>query len=190
LRKFGEDVYSAQNVSGVFDFFPCYWGIEQYDTLYHIDVKRNILLPFFTMKYNFELTKDKNVNKPHFVHLNKNLVLAFVVTLTSEGLWSFYEIIAIDLKNKTSSWVNVKNDYMGNVDVLKHIFYEKFHKGYYAFTIQPEDLMEDIEKRLAERTCTEADREILKVTLSKLKEGTNNVLFIGKLKDEITTKLW
>ena len=31
---------------------------------------------------------------------------------------------------------------------------------------------------------------ILKQTLSKLKEGTNSVLFIGKLKEDITTKLW
>jgi len=51
-------------------------------------------------------------------------------------------------------------------------------------------LMEDIENRLAERNCTEEDREILKKTLSKLKEGTNNLVFIGKLKEEIDTRLW
>jgi len=50
--------------------------------------------------------------------------------------------------------------------------------------------MEDIENRLAERSCTEQDRQILNQTLSTLKENANNVVFIGKLKSEVKSKLW
>ena len=100
--------------------------------------------------------------------------------------------IFTDLKNKTSSRVRILNDYLGNMNAVqpRSVHLTHFHNGYFVFNVQLEDLMEDIEKRLAERSCTEKDREILNKTLSKLKEGTNNVVFFGKLKDDITTKLW
>ena len=50
--------------------------------------------------------------------------------------------------------------------------------------------MENIEKRLNQKGLTEKDKQILNKTLSELSENTNNVVFIGKLKDDIKTKLW
>jgi hypothetical protein len=79
---------------------------------------------------------------------------------------------------------------MDALPISEEGFSDSFRKGYYVVCYQPEDLMMDIEKRLAERTCTEKDKEVLKKTLSTLKEGTNNVVFIGKIRDEIKGKLW
>jgi hypothetical protein len=59
-----------------------------------------------------------------------------------------------------------------------------------VYNTQPEQLMEKIERRLSESSCTEKDKQILLKTLSTLKEGANNVVFIGKLKNEVKTKLW
>ena len=186
MRKQGGNIESAQNVQGVFDIVPNYYITDQYDTLYHIDVKRNKILPFFTMEYKFTNARDK----PIFFQLNKDLMMTTLKETTPAGYYVEKDLIAIDLKNKTSSRVKIVNDYLGNMDALDIGYHRKFHKGYYVFSIQPEDLMEDIEKRLTERSCTEEDREILKKTLSKLKEGTNNVVFFGKLKEEINAKLW
>ena len=102
--------------------------------------------------------------------------------------WMSGNLHATDLKDKTSSNINVVNDYYGNMPAPMSIVH--LRDGYWVHNIQPEQLMDDIEKRLAESNCTENDRQILKKTLATLKEGANNVVFIGKLKQEIKTKLW
>ena len=186
LRNIGIEILSQQNVSGVFDFVPFYFETAQYDTLYHINVKKNQIVPFYAMQY--KLTQPRE--KPIFFQLNKNLMMTTLIKQNPAGHSDEIDLIAIDLKSKTSRRVKILNDYLGSMNALPVAYYRRFHKGYYVLCHQPEDLMEDIEARLAERTCTEADREVLKKTLSKLKEGTNNVALIGKLKDEIATKLW
>jgi len=50
--------------------------------------------------------------------------------------------------------------------------------------------MEDIEDRLAERGLSDDDRQVLSRVLSTLEEDTNNVVFIGKLKSEVRSRLW
>ena len=184
LRNWHENIFSAQNVKGVFDFFPNYWDTEQYDTLYHIDVERNKFLPFFAMEYKLTKANDK----PIFFQLTKNLMMTILIETTSAGPYVVTDLIATDLISKTSARVKMLNDYLGNIDGLPYSHNRSFNKGYYARSFQPEELIEDIEKRLTESSCTENDREILQKTLSTLKEGTNNVVFIGKIRDEI--KLW
>jgi len=184
-RTNGENIFSLQNVQGVFDFFPDYFQQEQYDTLYHIDLKMNRLFPFFTVEYNFIKARDK----PIIFQLNKNLMMTILKETTPAGYYVERDVIATDLRNKTSSRVKVINDYLGNMDVSNAI-QRSFRKGYLVRCIQPEDLMEDIEKRLTESNCTENDRKILQKTLSTLKENENNVVFIGKLKSEVKSKLW
>ena len=112
--------------------------------------------------------------------LNKDLVLT---TITRRGL------VATDMKNKKSSWVRIKNDYFGNLNVQIDIE-SSFRNGYFVYNIQPEQLMDDIEQYLTESDCTEKDRQILQKTLSTLKEDTNNVVFIGKLKNEVGKNLF
>ncbi|MDR2146119.1 MAG: hypothetical protein LBE91_06655 [Tannerella sp.] len=70
---------------------------------------------------------------------------------------------------------------------MKIIF---LYNGYFVQNIQPEDLMEEIEKRLSESSCTDKDRQVLRKTLSLLKQDDNNVVFIGKLKSEVQTMLF
>ena len=140
---------------------------ELNDTLYRIDVKNNTIAPFFAISYNSSEKLYKG-----FCKLNQDLVMTF----TEQG------IVATDLKHKTASWVKVVNDYYGNLDVKVSLV--SFYNGYFVQNIQPEQLMDDIEQRLTEQTCTEKDRQILQKTLSSLKENTNNVVFIGKLKKD------
>ena len=179
-----------RNVPDVFDWFPNYQSEEhiQCDTIYHIDIKRNKLIPFFTVEAN-NLANENF--KPFCYQVNKNLILInlFKFKGPREEPKDYY--IAADLKSKISTRFNkVANDYLGNMIISRDDFHLKITNGYYTTSIQPEDLMEDIEKRLKESSCTQKDREILKKTLSTLKEGTNNVVFIGKIKDEIKTNLW
>ena len=158
-------LYNSKNMSGIFDI-----AHVSYDTLYYIDLSNNLLKPVFVMSDN---SSEERTIKLHY-QLNEDLVISIV---HNKGL------IISDLKNKRSSWVKVKNDYFGNLNIQISFSQIHFFNGYYVQNIQPEQLMENIEQRLTESSCTEKDRQILQKTYSTLKEAKNNVVFIGKLKN-------
>ena len=169
VQNFDGEIFNTRNVPMIFDFLH-----TSSDTLYHFDSKGNMIIPFFTMTFN-------SSEKPwkQYYQLNKDLLLTNVF---GKGL------VATDLKNKTSSWIKVANDYYGNMPMPAGIV--QFRNCYFVHNIQPEELMSEIEKRLAVSSCTEKDKQILKKTLLTLKENDNNVVFIGKLKSEVKTKLF
>ena len=186
LRQNGSDILSSRNTQGVFDFVPDYYTTSQYDTLYNVDVKTGEIIPVFTMDFYLTIARDK----PIFFQLNKSLFMSTLKKTQPAGYYVETDLIATDLNSKTSARVMIVNDYFGNMDALPNSFHKRFKNGYYVYHIQPEDLIENIEKRLSERNITETDRDVLTNKLSTLKEGTNNVVFIGKIRDEIETKLW
>lgn len=171
VRNFDGEIFNTRNAQGIFDINHL---ISQ-DTLYHFDVKNNRILPAFSMSY---FTTDEKIWR-QYIQINKDLVLTLVA---GKGL------VATDLKNKTSSWIKVTNDFLGNMPAPFGVVTAR--NGYWVLNIQPEDLMEDIKDCLAKSGLSDFDRQALNRTLSSLKEGTNNVVFIGKLKDEVKTKLW
>jgi hypothetical protein len=183
VKNFDFDIVNTRNAPGIFDF-----AFMNCDTLYHFDLKSNMIHPAFKISYSTS-------EKPWLVHfqMNKDLFLTNVSFLGADpntGRQKYIPrgLVATDLKNRTSSYITIVNDYYGNMPV--QVSYFTFFHGYYVFNIQPEELIEEIEKRLAERNCTENDKQKLNKTLSTLKEGANNVVFIGKLKNEVKTKLW
>jgi len=164
VQNNNETVYNSRNIPRVFDIIhTCS------DTLYHFDLINNEMIPIFAMEY--ESLEDLY---PRYMHLNNHLIM---IDLYDRG------IVAIDLKNKTSSWVKMINDYYGNFDV--DVFLFSFRNGYFVHNIQPEQLIDNIKQRLTESNCTEQEKLRLFETLSNLKEGTNNVIFLGKLKSEV-----
>ena len=183
VNNFDFDIVNTRNAQEIFDF-----SFMNCDTLYHFDVKSNTIRPAFKMTYS-------SSEKPWIVYfqMNKDLFLSnisFLGTDPNTGRQRYIPrgLVATDLKNRTSSYINVVNDHYGNIPVQVNYF--SFFHGYYVLNVQPEELIEDIENRLAERDCTDRDRQILQKTLSTLKEGTNNVVFIGKLRNELKAKLW
>ena len=168
----GQDItYNSRNIKSIYDIVHA-----AFDTIYHIDISNNSVRPIFIMSYNSseELVKLHN-------QLNKDLILS---SIRRKG-FGITEFVVTDMKNKKSSWVKVKNDYFGNFDAPIFIDKFNFNNGFYVNNIQPEQLMENIEQRLTESNCTEKDKQILQKTLSTLKENNNNVVFIGKIKNEI-----
>ena len=176
VQSFDSELMSTRNALGVFDFLH-----TSSDTLYHFDVKNNEILPAFMVK------STKEGMWKRYYPLNKNMFLTNV-NMFDRNARRFVSIgtVATDLKSKTSSWINGVNDYFGNMSIS----IGSVSNGYWVQNIQPEQLIEDIKNRLTQRNCTEKDKQVLNKTLSTLKENENNVVFIGKLKKEITTKLW
>jgi len=180
-RLDGENVVlSTRNKPGFFDFHSF-----SNDSLYHFDLKNNRIAPIFTMPFS----TSQNILKRYML-LNKDLLLTYIRCLEESGQCAGTGLVAIDLKHKTSSFVNFANDFFGNLPAPVDFYFYYLQNGYWTQSMMPEELMEEIEKRLTERGLSESDREVLKKTLSTLKEGANNVVFFGKLKDEVKTKLW
>ena len=173
IESFDSDMINTRNAPEIFDFA----SVEN-DTLYHYDMKNNKILPAFKMTYS-------SSEKPWLVYfqISKDLILTNVSFLETTPTGEKYVpngLVATNLKSQTSSYINVVNDYFGNIPVK--VSYFTFFHGHYILNIQPEELMENIEEHLSKSGCTESDKQILQKTLSTLKEGTNNVVFIGKLK--------
>ena len=71
----------------------------------------------------------------------------------------------------------MKNDFVGGLKANTY-----FSNGYIFMMYEPMQLMEQIEKRLEESDCTDADKKVLKELSDSLDEDDNNIMFIGKLK--------
>ena len=162
VSNFDGEIFNTRNVSGIFDFLH-----TNSDTLYQYDMKSNNILPIFTMTYS---SSDK-VYKQYWL-LNNHMILT---NIFGRGF------VATDLKSMTSSYITIVNDFYGNLPMPA-----TFRNGYFVLNIQPEQLMDDVEKHLAGGSCTEKDKQALKELLSNLEEGANNVVLAGKLKYDTT----
>ena len=183
VGSFDYDIINTRNAPGIFDF-----SFMNCDTLYHYDLNDNKMLPVFNMTYS-------SSEKPlmFYFQINNELLFTNVLFLgidpsTERQRYIPRGLVATDLKNKTSSYITIVNDYYGNMPVQVSFF--TFFHGHYVFNVQPEQLIEEIETRFAQSSCTEKDKQILNQTLSTLKANENNVVFIGKLKTDINAKLW
>ena len=178
-------IVTTRNTPDKFDFFlHYYFTTSSYrDTLYYADMLNNKILPVFTMTYSLDEIP-KNVQgsiKPNFFQLNKDLILT---TFQDKGL------VLTDMRSRKSSWVRAVNDYFGNIPISTEWWWGIFRNGYFVHNMKPEELIQVIETRLAEKSCTDTDRQTLEKILLTLEKGANNVVFIGKLKSEIKENLW
>ena len=133
------------------------------DTLYTYDHKANRLKADFVMK-NYRKTDD--IYCIYFPLPGK-----YVTYVRSKGH------ILTDLKTQQSHFIKLKNDFVGGLYANTN-----FSNGYIWMMYEPLQLMEQIEKRLEESDCTDADKKVLKELYDSLDEDGNNIMFIGRLK--------
>jgi hypothetical protein len=161
VNDFNGELFSPRNTSE-FDFLS-----TSSDTLYHYDVKNNKIVPNFIMNV-------KSMEKPFRTYLELNDQYLTCV------FGNEYKVVSTDKNTKNSSYIKVINDYYGNLEMPISIVTIK--NGWFAWNLEPAQLMEKIEKRLAESDCSEQDKQQLETLRSTLDENDNNLLFVGKLK--------
>ena len=133
------------------------------DTVYTYDHKANRLKADFVMK-NHRKTDDIYCT---YIPLPDK----YITWVKSKGN------IVTDLKTKESHFFKLKNDFVGGLNIGNQT-----SNGYIWAMYEPLQLMENIEKRLEESDCTDADKKVLKELYDSLDENDNNIMFIGKLK--------
>jgi hypothetical protein len=89
-------------------------------------------------------------------------------------------LISTDKDKKTSAYVELVNDYFGNLPIPISVI--TFRNGWFVYNVETSDLRDKIENHLEGSKVSEKDRQTLKKLLPTLKEENNNVVFIGKLK--------
>lgn len=158
VADFNGEIFSYRNTPA-FDFMN-----TSIDTLFHYNVEKNIAEPVFTM--NFPDPQDKPI------HIYMELPGYYLTMVFGSGL------VATDKSDGTSSYIKIVNDYFGNIEVPAFCF----NNGWMVYNVEPMNLIETIEKRLAESDCSEKDKEQLNAVLSTLDENDNDLIFIAKLK--------
>ncbi len=162
---YDHEIFSYKNTDA-FDFF--YTAV---DTLFHFDAKRNKLQPVYKIVLPPSLSKYPWI---HFCRELPDRYLTWVYNVETHKS----SLISTNKKNQTSSYIKIINDYYGGMEVPVL----SFNKGYFAQNIEPGELIDLIEKRLTEKDCSRNDKEKLKTLLKTLDENSNNLLFVGKLK--------
>lgn len=162
---YDHEIFSYKNTDA-FDFF--YTSV---DTLFHFDVEKNELKPVYTMTFPPSLSSSP------WIHQYLELPDQYITYIRN---WETNKssILSTNKNNQTSSYIKIINDFYGGMEVS--VF--SFKNGYFAHNVEPGELIDMIEKRLTEKSCTKDDKEKLNALLATLDENSNNLLFVGKLK--------
>ncbi|WP_301703844.1 6-bladed beta-propeller [uncultured Parabacteroides sp.] len=162
----------------LFSMFP-----PQVDTLYQYDTERNRLKPVFT--FNHTITDP--VPWHGYFEWPDHFVGEFSeppVERKTEESWTFTQgetfSYIIDKKSGKGAYLKLYNDYLGNQDIQ---FPDGiFNKGYFVRSIEPGNLLTDIENALKKQDITDAMRKKLTDLQGTIDEDDNNYVMIAKLK--------
>lgn len=155
---FNNEVFSFRNTSDLS------FMITSFDTLFHYNKKENKVYPKFTIDFG-GMTDIPG-------HIYSEIPDYYLTLFFGKG------VIAVNKKKQTSNYIKIVNDFVGNMSASTF----NFNKGWFHQTLEPSQLIEKIETRLAKSDCSAKDRKQLEELMNSLDENDNNIMFIGKLK--------
>ncbi len=155
---FNNEFFSYRNTPN-FSFM-----ITSCDTLFHYNKKKNKVYPKFTMDFG------RMTDTP--IHIYNEIADYYLTIIFGKG------VIAVNKKEKTSNYIKIVNDFVGHMSAPTF----NFNKGWFHQTLEPSQLIEKIETRLAQSDCSAKDRKQLEELMNSLDKNDNNIMFIGKLK--------
>ena len=155
-----------------------FWELRK-DTLYHFDMDKGELIPRFTAEFkNDPILHDYMELPGHYMCM---------VTQPKQIAEGFYEteeqqFIIVDKKSNKGNYVRIFNDYLGNLEIA--YFPYACTDGYYTVNLEPNILLEQIEKALKNNELTKEQEEQLKALQKQIDEDHNNYIVYAKLKTD------
>ncbi len=150
------------------------------DTLYHYDIQGNTLVPQFTIDF-------KGGDVPfHFYCELPHHYLCYMTQLIPGAAphiaptHSTPRNILIEKGTLKGSYFKLVNDFLGNIKINRPDYY--FKNGYYAYSYDPAELIEDLEDALQNNDIPADMREKLTDLRNSIKETDNNYILYAKLK--------
>lgn len=173
---YNNEVSNPRNNGGTFDFSIFRWAPAA-DTLYHFIAEANRLAPIFTLQQPEEPIQHDYMELPG--HYLVDIPTGYTQEQYGTSV-SARSCVMVDKKTLKGAYVRIINDYTGNV-AESAIFF--FRNGYFAYTIDPGNLMDQIEAALSHPDRFDEKRLAnLKRLQESVSENDNNYLFIGKIK--------
>lgn len=174
---YSNEVSNGRNNKGTFSFNIFHWAATA-DTLYHFIPEENRLKPILTLQQPAEIIQHDYTELP-------NHYLLDIPTGYSQDQYgtsvSQRATVMIDKQTRKGAFVRILNDLVGSVPVEYAFFY--FKNGYFAYTMEPGELLENIEATLAHpESLSEGQQSKLETLKSNINDNDNNYLFIGKIK--------
>lgn len=175
---YSNEVSSHQNVgNGVFDFTIFHW-LATADSLYHFLPEENRLVPVVTLQ------QPKEKIQQDYIELPGHYLIDIPTGYTDSQYGSYVSqrlSVMVDKQTRKGAFVRMQNDLLGNVPVEYALFF--FRRGYFAYTMEPGVLLENIETALARpESLTEEQRAKMQALKNSIGENDNNYLFVGKIK--------
>ena len=173
---YSNEVSSYRNNSGTFDFTIFHW-VPVADTLYHFIVEENRLAPVFTLQQPEEKIQHDYIELPnHFlVDIPTDYATGQYGTSVSSRI-----CVIVDKKTLKGAYVRLYNDWLGSVPQYVTFC---FKNGYFAYTMDPGNLLDNIEAALSHPDrLNEEQLTQLKSLQNSVNANDNNYLFIGKIK--------
>lgn len=175
---YSNEVSSYQNSgNGIFDFCIFHWQATA-DSLYHFLPEENRLAPVLTLQQPEEKIQHD------YVELPEHYLIDIPTGYTNSEYGSYVSqraSVVLDKQTRKGAYVRIQNDLIGNAPVEYAFFY--FRRGYFAYTIEPGMLLENIETALSRpELLNEKQRSMLETLKGNINENDNNYLFVGRIK--------
>lgn len=153
------------------------YQISAFDTLYAFKSDTHETFPHFTLK-----------NHLNVFCLYNETPFCFLVYIFPSDDWSpVTNTIMVDKQQKKSCYLNVTNDLAGNLPVQRLAI--SINNGWYYEMYEPYELLDLIDERLSDSKCSDEDRKVLEKLKNSIDEDGNNIMFMGKLKENVNIKL-
>jgi hypothetical protein len=169
---FSNEVLFSGNTPN-FDFGIMDFGQGGQDTLFHYDIKNNILRPVFalTPRRPGELTFDYIELPRHF--------LVDIETIGSPAPSAANRTILVDKETGEAKSVQIINDFLGNWEV-ENISW-RMRNGYFAQSFEPMELQDILEEALRRTDIQPEVRQKMIELNNQLDPNGNDVVMIGRL---------
>lgn len=178
-QDFSNEVISGFNMPDVFDVNILCIMPTRVDSLYRYDSQNNRMRPTFTLNHTHsdQLPWHGYGEWPGYFTGNTSEKVE-----VAPGQWSSGETIhyIIDKETCKGAYFTMYNDYFGDIN----IFWPSgaFANGYFAQSIEPGNLLNDIETGLSKSGLSDVMRQKLTDLKASIQENGNNYILLAHLK--------
>ena len=177
---FSNEIANTDNVPGTFDFTIQYWEAKE-DTLFHYLTEEGRFAPMLTLEQPADKLMHSYLELPG--HYQMDVILQMQQRKTDHSIQTFPSrrvCVIMDKHTHKGAFARFYNDLIGPSATIDAFFY--FKNGYFAYGIDPGDLLVQVEELLASSKPDDKERTRLEELKSTINPDDNTYLFIGKIK--------